>query len=242
MRRHTYFVKTSWLSEQVATSCSHAEVLNVTVSNRATSFVICAIYRPPNSNLPIFYDELQNHLNRFNNNSQLVLAGDLNIDVMNISKYGVAEYLNLLSGFGLENVIGDFTREESLRTRITGTCIDHIVVRINELKFASGVFKQKVADYYFVSLVVFGGALNEERVDHYAVIFYNNKINKLINLYDWSILVSLDHSTAYQKMVNHYGSIYNKCLKSVRLKQRKRENVWVTAEITKLCYDKDTLE
>lgn len=96
------------------------------------------MYRPPISNLLLFYGGLEYFLNVFNINSHLVLTEDINIDVINVSKYGVAEYLNMLSGFGIESIIGNFLWEESLGTQITSTCIDHIVVRLDELNFAQG--------------------------------------------------------------------------------------------------------
>lgn len=37
------------------------------------------------------------------------------------------------------------------------------------------------------------------------------------------------------------SEVYNKCMKRIWLKQRKRENVWVTAELMKLCHEKYTL-
>lgn len=69
-------IKTDWLSEQVAASCDHAEALVVPIYNKIGSFVICSVYRPPGSNLPLFYDEMLQLLNTFNNNGQLVIAGD----------------------------------------------------------------------------------------------------------------------------------------------------------------------
>lgn len=74
-------------------------------------------------------------------------------------------------------------------------------VRLNEHNFASGVIKQKVADHYFVSLIVFGGALTRNGLI-FVPIFDNKNRDILINVYYWKLFISLHHSTAYQKWLN----------------------------------------
>lgn len=189
------FIKGSWMSDQLAVSCNHAEVLVLRVSNRELSFVICAVYRPPSAHIPFFLDELTEIFKQFNNNKYLVVAGDLNIDVMNAAKYGVSDYLNLLAGFGLENIITDYTREEYLGSRITKSCIDHIIVRGGDLKMLSGVIRQKVADHCFIALAIIGVSTEETDRVVYRRILDNNKIDKMIREYNWASLLDFDHIT-----------------------------------------------
>lgn len=235
------FVKSSWFCEPVTTSLTQAEVLVTAISRQDISFVIGAFYRPPSSNITLFFDELAGLLNTFGNDSQLVFAGDFNIDVMKVANNGVANYLNLLSGFGLENLTTNFTREEFLGNRFTRTAIDHVVVRLNKAKFASGVIKQKIADHYFVSFIAFCGAPQDDMVDQYSVILDRRKIDNFIKQFDWSSLLTMDHITAYQTMVAQFEYIYNNSKKKIKIKQRKSRNAWITVEIMELCHEKNIL-
>lgn len=51
-------------------------------------------------------------------------------DVLESRKTGVDEYLDILSGYDMENAIMDYTREETLGYRIIRTCINHILVTL----------------------------------------------------------------------------------------------------------------
>lgn len=235
------FIKHAWISDQLAVSCKHAEVLVLCVSNRELSFVICAVYRPPSANIPCFLDELTEIFKQFNNNKYLVVAGDLNIDVMNAAKHGVSDYLNLLAGFGLENIITDYTREEYLGSRITKSCIDHIIVRGGDLKTFSGVIRQKVADHYFIALAIIGVSPEKTNRVVYRRILDNNKIDKMIREYNWASLLAFDHITTYQMLGNNLRSIYEKCWKTVKIRQRNPQNAWINDEILTLCREKDRL-
>ena len=79
--------------------------LEVTVSKKI--WCIFFAYRPPNYNKPDFFDELSTSpcliLNKYNN---IVLAGDLNIDIMK-SNSDLSNYLSELSdAFNLVNKSG----------------------------------------------------------------------------------------------------------------------------------------
>lgn len=106
------YIKKDWIAEQVEVSLDHAETIVMSVSKNEFSFLVVALYRPPSADVNLFYNEFENLLKQYNNNDQVIITGDLNIDVMNRSKYKVGDYLDLLSSYGLQNVIRDYTREE----------------------------------------------------------------------------------------------------------------------------------
>lgn len=51
---------------------------------------------------------------------------------------------------GLECVIHEATREEFLAGRLTVSCIDHVIVRAQNLAIKSAIVEIKIADHYFV--------------------------------------------------------------------------------------------
>ena len=83
----------------------------INIHKAKLSFTICAVYRPPSNNLEMFYQEFSKLLNTFNNTDHLVIAGDFNIDVMSHKKIGVTQYLDILSSYGLYNLINAYIRE-----------------------------------------------------------------------------------------------------------------------------------
>lgn len=106
--------------------------------------------RLPSSNLALFCNEMSQLLNYFNSNN-ILLAGNY---VMNTAKPGVPDYLNVLSGFALKNAISDFTREETMGNKITNTCVDPILMRLDDFIVVPGIIREKVADHYFAGVTM----------------------------------------------------------------------------------------
>lgn len=216
------YVKNNWLSDRIQVSLQHAEALVIDIHKAAVSFTICALYRPPSGNLHLFYEELDKLLNRFNNNDYIVIAGDLNIDVSNQDKYGVSDYLNILSSYGLENVIHGYTREEHLADKITESNIDHIITRTCNFFFIGGIIKQKVADHYFVALRVLDENCKQqiEEKCEYKQIIDNKKVDYSIKKYNWNSLLYLEHMDLYEAVVEKLGDIYESSKKTIKLKKK----------------------
>lgn len=148
------FVKDSWLSYSIDVKFDNAELLNLSISKVDTTYTLCIIYRPPNLNTHKYIEELQLLLNKYMNDKHLILVGDINIDIFQESQRTVTDYLNLLAEHGLYNAINDYTREEFLGSKISKSCIDHIVLRLTNQRYTSGVVKYKLAGHYFVMLAV----------------------------------------------------------------------------------------
>lgn len=236
------YINDKWLSERIHVELQNAEICVATVHNADSSYIVCAVYRPPSSNINTFCEELAKLLPKFDNNKYLVLAGDFNIDVSNETKHGVLCYLDTLSSFGLENVIQDYTREEYYGNKITKSCIDHIITRISNLHTLSGVVKQKVADHYVTVLSVLGeNMFGNSKESEYKTVLDSKKIDNLIQRYDWNSLLHLDHLTAYDKLVDVFRDIYSNSTRNVKLKKRRPENIWINSDIIELCHQKDKL-
>lgn len=148
--------------------------------------------------------------NTFNNGSQILIAGDLNIDVINVTECRAAVYLNLLSGLGLEILISKYTRKERLGNTITSACINHVLVRSTELEMVSGVIKQKNvgSSIYILPSCVRGLLKRRTKKSYYKTVWDNKKVNALIDDYDLITLVSFDQITAYQRMTEISESMY----------------------------------
>lgn len=108
---------------------------------------IFAIYRPPCfKNLTPFLNSLQKLLDVNKNTQQLILAGDLNINLLN-SNPKTNEYLSLLSHYGLKSTINSATRT----SLDSNTCIDHIFAKTKKITISSTIHST-VTDHYSTSL------------------------------------------------------------------------------------------
>ena len=60
------------------------EILTLSVIGSNFTYLICAVYRPPSASISQFNDMFfENILNRLPNNSQLIVTGDININLLN---------------------------------------------------------------------------------------------------------------------------------------------------------------
>lgn len=76
--------------------------------------------------------------------------------VLNTNTHSVNDYLDLLAGFGSENIIADYTREEGIENIAAKACIDRIFEGSNNLDILPGIIRIKAVDHYFVAMVLLG--------------------------------------------------------------------------------------
>ena len=81
-----------------------------TISTGNKQFNLTAIYRPPNTNVLEFCNELASLLEKnINSSSELLLLGDFNIAVNKPSDSGPATFLDVLDSFNLINKVNEPT-------------------------------------------------------------------------------------------------------------------------------------
>lgn len=235
------FVRSGWLCDRLSLTFNEAEVVALTADSPHGEFLVCAVYRPPNKNIALFLDELSAFLNK-HSNKQIILAGDFNIDITDTSKTGVNDYLTLLAGYGFENQIQDFTREEILSDRLTQTCIDHISTRTPKLDAFGWVVKEKVADHYFTVLVISGdNRLPPVEPELEKLVLRDKEVDRQIKSFNWDALLESNHLVAYDLMAKKFEDIYNKSKKKIKLRRRNVASPWIDKEIMELSYQKGVL-
>jgi exonuclease III len=125
-------------------SCLQLEVLNNTV---------LGIYRSPsNVNPESFIESLQNHLESLKSGGNMIIAGDININLRPRPSEPSHEYknrnnyLNMLSSFGL---LAGHTKP----TR-GNNCLDHFILKINKSKYSPtiAIIKTTTSDHYSIFL------------------------------------------------------------------------------------------
>ena len=109
---------------------------------------LCTLYRPPSGNYHNFEELLENKILDLYTDfiPDIILIGDINIDVSERGSLHKKEYLKLLKTMGLEQLIHEPTRV----TDKTASIIDHIVTNRCELYVHGGVLSLGISDHRLV--------------------------------------------------------------------------------------------
>ena len=130
-------------------NCSKCQVEDIwlNISCAGKNFTVGAIYRHPNGNIEHFTDQLSLSVNKMPTNDTCIIGGDINIDLLNISKEQVLNYATSILSVG-------FIPKIYLPTRITDTTctlIDHLFLRLphkyNDTKTQSGCIFSDISDH-----------------------------------------------------------------------------------------------
>ena len=110
------------------------------INNIQNNFIVLGIYRPPNSNIPVFSNHIENLALQLRDKA-VMLCGDINIDLIldNIN----SDFFNILYEKNFFPLI-------NIPTRVTyqsATCIDHIWFNRLKCKF-SGAIVSDISDHF----------------------------------------------------------------------------------------------
>ena len=124
--KKTYTV--SVLNQQIYNSFEH---INSKIKCKNKTIQTIIIYKPSNTSKRLFIDEFSNLLDTVAKNRNILICGDFNLHLDNISDYYVNEFIELLESHDLENIVDKPT---SLQNHI----ID-LVIQNKENKMVHGV-------------------------------------------------------------------------------------------------------
>lgn len=141
------FVKNNLNSVQAELNLSEAETIYVKLKLPDRIIHVCGIYRPPDSNVANFTEELEIYLDNVPRQNAVVLLGDFNVD-MRVENRDATRVNDVMASHGLYNVIRGITREEVRDGVLTLSCIDLIFVRGFENDCSSAIVRTRVSDHY----------------------------------------------------------------------------------------------
>ena len=130
--------------------CSNCMVESIFINTKSNNVIqsFASIYRHPSSNITHFNESLNHCLKKLNNNNMLLVAGDINIDLLKNNMPASQEYLNTMLSYNLIPSI-------IIPTRVTdrsSTIIDHIFVRLPKSqinnKITSGNIISDISDHF----------------------------------------------------------------------------------------------
>lgn len=225
------------------------ESMLINVTNKHNSFSLFIIYRPPKNNVNEFVIELDKTINTVKNKQDIIIIGDMNINILN-QNITTTKYKEMISSNGLHCVINEITREDLIKR--SSSCIDHMHVRHNKINTQTyaTVIKSNISDHYAIFCCT-KNEREEQNVNQGTKTIHRQgadlnsfKISKNIKTVNWSNLVNQNMSTnEIFKIINEtFKNIYenSKSLYNSNKKHRK-VNPWMNEDLIRYCKIRDKL-
>lgn len=207
--------------------------INFTYKNK--DYSLGGIYRHPGGSIGHFSHCLEEAVNKLDMGRTCILAGDINIDLINYDHNEVLSYTTMLLSHRFVPYI-------TLPTRITShsaTCIDHIFVRKNNIKLPeddkSGIFFCDISDHLpcFVSLNYDSRKYNKMRP--FIRIYSKKNCNKFLDEMsstNWDSLFTRTENDWYQNFIVRLKCKFNQSFPLVKLsRKRSHDKPWITQAI-----------
>ena len=220
-------------------SLPYIESLFLNVKLEDKSFIVGAVYRPPNGNLEQFHTTFQSYIHRFNLNSiDCFICGDFNIDFLEPSNTQL-HFVNILHSFSLPPLISRPTRI----TDSSATILDNIITN-NPSEILSGLLTMDLSDHLPVFSIIqnfFNAATTgtgSETIRYRLVneITLERLTNHLYQL-DMSEIINddcVDRSVVrFTEVINHAYNLHCPILsKTISFKTKSKP--WISADIVTL--------
>lgn len=116
-----------------------------------TAINITGLYRSPQVDTQLFIQNLRQYLERHAHDSNHIIVGDININILQPDRYG-EEYMTMLYEFGFISTINEHTRVQGQ----SKSCIDHIFIKTNIHigRICPAVLSDDMTDHYPVILKI----------------------------------------------------------------------------------------
>lgn len=191
---------------------------------------LLALYRPPDLLIPPFIAELDHILSSIPANSSVLVIGDLNIDLSEVTSVSTA-LQNAMAAHGLQNCITKMTRVEIRMGRLTKSRLDLIFERGCNPNSFSAVIRRKIADHYMTALAISLPLGIVFSASKHLVLLQERKVAALLGKVDWNALLSLTEATPlYTAIREIFDNVYTASKKTVLFRSRKSKP-WITKEL-----------
>lgn len=227
----TVYVQKKWNAAAQELHITEAEGLSIDIPTFGT---VLALYRSPSfSNKFIFIESLNSTLKLFEKSSSLILAGDININILDLSDPDTSEYLNVLSQFNLIPAITRPTRKS--------TCIDHIFVKTQKNECISAVAHSDITDHSICMLGI--SCTRPKAITRHSIKIDYNAVAQDLKVADWSpVMESQDVDVASEHLGTIITSAVNKhTVKRVTSRSKCILKPWMTPGLLRCTKHKDRL-
>lgn len=215
------------------------------LSVQCNDIVFGVLHQPPAGCVPCFISFLDNYVSWVNDNGfKLVLAGDLNIDLLKVSAHA-RELSRTLDINGFSNVI-------NLPTRIfnnSSTLIDLFVTNLDDSGLLSGVVSAHISDHLPIFLIANHNTCTTANKDNTDIVVRDineyslNAFRRELLTIDWFNIYGIkEPEVAYDSFFCMFKSVYDKCFLYRTLKPcRNSKKPWIAKNCMKEIRTKNKL-
>lgn len=226
------YVNTLWNPKVSEPEVDEADCLLVALPN----IKIIGIYRSPSfKNTDKFITSLHNLLTSFNHKDPVIVAGDININILETSNIKTTEYLALMAELDLQQAIHEPTRLDS--------CLDHIFIRADSQHKIGVVCKSDITDHNMILL-----GLSMKKLSNTKNYRRTSKINFVrvsedLGKEDWNeVFNSCDVNLATEKFNHALQSHITKHVTSHSISRSKQIlKPWITPGLRRCMLHRDKL-
>lgn len=117
------YIKENLNYSQISLETKSFESIQTDININNKNISLLSIYRPPDKKVSEFIKELEIIISKINNKQEIIIVGDINIDINKQNKT-TATYLDMLTSNGMQPMINECTREDpNKNTRTCGSII-----------------------------------------------------------------------------------------------------------------------
>lgn len=210
------YIHKSIISTQIFEQCINEQNFLVTKLTRENINII-AIYRPPSTNITLFFESLTQLLIKYPNS---IIAGDINLDILKNNNNTVKKYFDIIhsSGFSILNKIN--INSATRTTSDSKTIIDHIITDLLTYKFNIAMEDLSFSDHKYLKI-------NFKKIQQHVrtpnkIIKKNILDYKLINITDFENKISQCNS--FNDLITETKKIIDTNSKTICIKTRNKKN------------------
>lgn len=216
------------------------EIEDPLLTHNRKSFVLGSVYRSPSSSVPEFLHALDTILNKLSfENKNVLIVGDININLLDTSAKVYTDYTDCFSGYGLESVINTYTR---CSPRGSKTLLDHALSNLTPPP-VSGVLCTDITDHYPIFVSLERSASPPDK-SFFTSVFSKHKFTDTILSTDWSgVNTATDPVTALDKFCTMFSKAVSLSTTTVKCKKQYKHtcNPWMTNALLTSLRKKDNL-
>lgn len=172
--------------------------------DESDSVTILSLYRSPDGDINIFFENLINALNLISNKNQqkhLVICGDFNVNFLKASK-NLTDLLDILNSFCLTPTVNE-------PTRLTN-CIDNICLKSDDKLYESKVLNSAIADHDAQLLTIFLDTTTDREKTYYKRQINDNNtryFHSLLAQENWEHVFNsnLDINSAFDLFLDNFN-------------------------------------
>lgn len=206
--------------------------------------IFSVVYRPPSGSVTAFLQFLDTFISWVNdNNFNLVLGGDINMNMLNMTT-DICDLVTMLESHACINTVKVPTRIQAN----SATLLDIFITNVDPTTLLSGVIGCHVSDHLPTFLILDERAAPKPNTEVQVSTFQD--INPLtlqsfrneLSLVTWqAVYSSTDPNDAYERFLSIFKSIYAEHFARKTARPKKARKPWISKEILKLIKEKDAL-